>query len=121
MVGLAVLSVLADVASERVLVCIVDDAQWVDDASAQVLGFVARRLLAESVVLLLGVRDTRERQLFDRLPTLVLEGLTYNDATALITATTAGRVDASVRDRIVAETHGNPLALLELPARDESN
>ena len=60
MVGLAVLSLLADVAAKRALVCIIDDAQWVDDASAQVLGFVARRLLAESVVLLLGVRETGE-------------------------------------------------------------
>lgn len=115
MVGLAVLSVLSEVASERALVCIVDDAQWVDDASAQVLGFVARRLLAESVVVLLGVRDNGEHHPFDRLPTLSLEGLTYNDAKALIAATTAGRVDARVRDRIVAETRGNPLALLELP------
>ncbi len=115
MVGLAVLSVLADAASQRVLVCIVDDAQWVDEASAQVLGFVARRLLAESVVLLLGVRDNTEHHLFDRLPTLRLDGLSYDDAKALLAATTAGRIDARVRDRIVAETHGNPLALLELP------
>ncbi len=115
MVGLAVLSVLADVASERVLVCIVDDAQWVDEASAQALGFVARRLHEESVVLLIGVRDNGEKHVFDRLPTLNLEGLTYRDARALIEATTAARIDARVRDQIVAETRGNPLALIELP------
>ncbi len=114
MVGLAVLSLLADVASERVLVCIIDDAQWVDDASAQVLGVVARRLLAESVVLLLAVRETGQH-LFSGLPTLSLEGLTIDDARALVAATTTGRVDEQVRDRIVEETRGNPLALLEMP------
>ncbi len=75
--------------------CLIDDAQWVDEASAQVLGFVARRLLAESVVLLLAVRDDDGQELFGDLPTLSLEGLPYDDAKALFTATT--RRPASTR------------------------
>ena len=115
MVGLAVLSLLADGASERGLVCLIDDAQWVDEASAQVLGFVARRLLAESVVLLFAVRDGGDHHLFDGVPILTVDGLRDADAKALFTMTTAGHIDAMVCDRIVAETSGNPLALLELP------
>jgi DNA-binding CsgD family transcriptional regulator len=114
MVGLAVLTLLSEVAATRPLVCVIDDAQWVDEASAQVLGVVARRLLAESVVLLLAMRETGSRYGFDGLRTLSLEGLTTDDARTLLTAATAGHVDAQVRDRIVAETRGNPLALLEL-------
>src|SRR4051812_7815023 len=115
MVGPAVLTLLADVAPNKPLVCVIDGAQWVDEASAQVFGFVARRLFAESVVLLLVVRETGNRHRFEGLRTLSLEGLTTDDATTLFTAATAGHVDAQMRDRIVAETRGNPLALLELP------
>ena len=115
LVGLAVLGLLAEVAGERPLVCLVDDAQWLDEPSRQVLGFVGRRLLAEPVLLLFAVREAGEEQLFPALPSLTLEGLTDDDAAALLTAAVAGQLDDQVRDRIVAETGGNPLRLLELP------
>ena len=93
----------------------VDDAQWLDAASSQVLGFVARRLLAESVAIVFGVREpTDERELVG-LPELPLRGLGDEDARALLATVIPGRLDERVRDRIVAETRGNPLALLELP------
>ena len=113
-VGLAVLGLLAEAPPQRPLVCLVDDAQWLDDASAQVLGFVGRRLLAESVVLLFAVREAADERLFPGLPALTLEGLTDEDARALLTAAVPGHLDEQVRDRLVAETRGNPLALLEL-------
>ena len=113
LVGLAVLSLLADVAETRPLVCLVDDEQWLDDASAQVLGFVARRLEAESVGLVFAARVPSEE--LAGLPELVVEGLREADARALLGAVVTGPLDAQVRDRVVAETRGNPLALLELP------
>jgi DNA-binding CsgD family transcriptional regulator len=112
--GLAVLSLLAENAAERPLICLVDDAQWLDEASFQVLGFVARRLLAEPVGLVLAVRETEDEQLFPGLPALTLEGLTGKDAQALLTAAVPGYLDQRVCDRIIAETGGNPLGLLEL-------
>jgi DNA-binding CsgD family transcriptional regulator len=115
LVGLAVLTLLSDAAEERPLVCVVDDAQWLDAASAQVLAFVARRLGAESVGLVLAVRESGDERAFDGLPELVVRGLGDADARALLEAVVAGPLDERVRDRIVAETHGNPLALLELP------
>jgi DNA-binding CsgD family transcriptional regulator len=115
LVGLAVLSLLSAAAEERPLLCFVDDAQWLDAASGQVLGFVARRLLAESVALVVAVRDPDNRGYFDGLPDLPLRGLDREDAHALLARTLPGRLDDRVRDRIVAETRGNPLALLELP------
>jgi DNA-binding CsgD family transcriptional regulator len=114
--ALAVLSLLAEYAAERPLVCLVDDAQWLDEASSQVIGFVGRRLLAEHVLLLLAVREAAGERLFPGLPTLTVEGLTAEDARALLTAAVAGHVDKQVRDRLVAETGGNPLELLELAA-----
>ncbi len=114
-VGLAVLGLLAEVAGKRPLVCLIDDAQWLDEPSRQVLGFVGRRLLAEAVLLLFAVRETGDERLFPALPTLTLEGLTDQDARALLTAAVPGHLDEQVRDRIVAETRGNPLGLLELP------
>jgi DNA-binding CsgD family transcriptional regulator len=113
-VGLAVLSLLAENAAARPLVCLVDDAQWLDEASSQVLGFVGRRLLAESVLLLFAVREAADKRMFPGLPALIAEGLTDEDARALLTATVTGHLDERVRDRIVAETRGNPLGLLEL-------
>jgi DNA-binding CsgD family transcriptional regulator len=114
-VGLGVLSLLADRSAAGPLVCLVDDAQWLDEPSAQVLGFVGRRLLAESVFLLIAVReDTDERFLVD-LPTLHVRGLFGDDARALLETVIPGNLDEDVRDRIVAETRGNPLGLLELP------
>jgi DNA-binding CsgD family transcriptional regulator len=115
LVALAALSLLAEVAAERPLLCFIDDAQWLDAASAQVLGFVARRLLAESVAIVFAVRDpTDERELVG-LPELALGGLPEDDARALLATVIPGRLDKRVRDRLVAETRGNPLAILELP------
>src|SRR5215218_8132055 len=115
LVGLAALSLLAEVAAERPLLCLVDDAQWLDAASGQVLGFVARRLLAESVAIVFAVRDpTDERELLG-LPELRLAGLPENDARALLATVIPGRLDGRARDRLIAETRGNPLAILELP------
>lgn len=115
LVGLAVLSLLSEVSGERPLICVVDDAQWLDRASAQVLGFVARRLLAESVAMVFAVRDPREDQELGSLPVMVVGGLSDADARALLDSATPGRLDERVRDRVVAESNGNPLALLELP------
>jgi DNA-binding CsgD family transcriptional regulator len=114
LVGLAVLGLLAEAAALQPLVCLIDDAQWLDDATAQVLGFVARRLLAESVVLLFAVREVTDERLFPALPALTLEGLTDDDARGLLTSAIPGQLDTKVRDRLVAETCGNPLVLLEL-------
>ncbi|TWF75265.1 regulatory LuxR family protein [Pseudonocardia hierapolitana] len=113
LVGLAVLSLMSDVAEERPLLCVVDDAQWLDRASAQVLGFVARRLLAESIALVFGARQPG-RDLHG-LPELEITGLPVGDARALLDSATPSRLDQHIRDRIVAESRGNPLALLELP------
>src|SRR6187549_1630966 len=96
------------------MLCLVDDAQWLDAASSQALGFVARRLMAESVAVVVAVRDPDVRRQYDDLPELRLEGLGAADARALLTSAVTGRLDERVRDRIVAETRGNPLALLEL-------
>jgi DNA-binding CsgD family transcriptional regulator len=115
LVGLAVLSLLSDAAEDRPLICIVDDAQWLDAASAQALAFVARRLGAESVGLVLAVREPSGERHFERLPELVVPGLDDPDAQELLTTVVTGPLDGRVRDRIVAETRGNPLALLELP------
>ena len=113
LVGLAVLSLLSQVAGQRPLVCVVDDEQWLDQASAQALGFVARRLGAEPVGLVFAARAPGEE--LAGLPELAVAGLAESDARALLDSVLAGPLDARVRDQIVAETHGNPLALLELP------
>ena len=115
LVSLAVLSLLGEAAEARPLICVVDDAQWLDRASAQVLAFVARRLLAESVALVFGSRQTGQNNVLSGLPELVVEGLDYDDARTLLETVIAGPLDDRIRDRIVAETAGNPLALLELP------
>jgi DNA-binding CsgD family transcriptional regulator len=116
LVGLAVLSLLSRVAEERPLVCLIDDAQWLDRASAQVLAFVARRLLAEPMALVFAVRgDPGEEMELGNLPVMVIGGLNDSDARALVDSVLPGRLDERVRDRIVAEARGNPLALLELP------
>src|SRR4051812_22963813 len=113
LVGLAFLSVLSVAAEERPLLCVVDDAQWLDRTSAQTLAFVARRLLAESVVLLFDAREPSDE--FTGLPELAVERLPDADARKLLSAVIPGRFDKQVADQVVAETRGNPLALLELP------
>jgi DNA-binding CsgD family transcriptional regulator len=114
LVGLAVLSLLSAVTADRPLMCVIDDAQWLDRVSAQTLAFVARRLLAEPVALVFAVRDTAAHELAG-LPDLAIRGLSDGDARALLDSVIRGRLDERVRDRIVAEARGNPLALLELP------
>jgi DNA-binding CsgD family transcriptional regulator len=113
LVGLAVLGLLSEAAGERPLICLVDDAPWLDRASAQVLGFVARRLSADAVGLLFGARVPGEE--LAGLPELMVEGLSPGDARALLDSVLTGPLDDRVRDRIVTEARGNPLALLELP------
>ncbi|WP_456975468.1 helix-turn-helix transcriptional regulator [Geodermatophilus sp. SYSU D00815] len=115
LVGLAVLTLLAEVAEERPLVCVVDDAQWLDRASLETLEFVARRLVAEPVAVVVAVRDTDEPPVMAGFPVCVVRGLRPRDAAALLQTAVTGTFDLRVRDRILAEAHGNPLALLELP------
>jgi DNA-binding CsgD family transcriptional regulator len=113
LIGLAVLTLLSEVAEERPLLCVVDDAQWLDQASAQVLAFAARRLLAEPVGLIFAAREPGEQ--FRGLPDLEVRGLPDKAARVLLDSAVRVRLDEQVWDRIVAETNGNPLALLELP------
>ena len=113
LVGLAVLTLLSEVAEERPLLCVVDDAQWLDRASAQVLAFAARRLLAEPVALIFATRESGDQ--FRGLADLEVRGLAERDARALLHSVVRFRLDERVRTRILAETNGNPLALLELP------
>jgi predicted ATPase len=113
LVGLAALSLLSEVAEKRPLLCVIDDAQWLDRASVQAIAFVARRLLAEPVALVLATREPIKE--FTRLPELLVEGLGHVEARELLGSVVRGPLDERVRDRIVAETRGNPLALLELP------
>ena len=113
-VGLAMLGLLAEVTEQEPLVCVIDDAQWLDQASARTLAFVARRLMAESVALVFAVRDPSEDETFAGLPELIVGGLDDEDAQALLGVAIAGGVERRVIERIVAETRGNPLAPLEL-------
>ena len=115
LVALAALSLLAEAAEVGPLVCLVDDAQWLDRASAQALAFVARRLLAERIAMVFAVREPNDAVEFTGLPELVVGGLADEDARWLLASAVPGRLDEHVRDQIVAETRGNPLALLELP------
>ena len=113
LVALAVLSLLSEVAGERPLVCVIDDQQWLDRASAQALGFAARRLAADPVGLVFAARIPGEE--LAGLPELAVEGLAEGDARVLLDSALTGPLDTRVRDQIVAEARGNPLALLELP------
>jgi DNA-binding CsgD family transcriptional regulator len=112
--GLAVLSLLSSAAEEQPLLCLVDDAQWLDRASAQVLGFVARRLLADPIAMIFATRVPSPSAL-DGLPELVVGGLTDAYARQILASAVKVPLEERVLDRIVAETRGNPLALLELP------
>jgi DNA-binding CsgD family transcriptional regulator len=113
LVGLAVLSLLSEVAVERPLICVIDDTQWLDQASVQALGFAARRLAADPVGLVFAARDPGPH--LAGLGELDVGGLPDEDARSLLDSVLTGPLDARVRDLIVAETRGNPLALLELP------
>jgi DNA-binding CsgD family transcriptional regulator len=113
LVGLAVLNLLSYAAEPQPLICVVDDEQWLDRTSAQVLGFVARRLVAESIGMVFAARIPSAE--LGGLEELRVEGLQESDARALLDAALTGPLDTRVRDQIIAETHGNPLALLELP------
>ncbi|MET9112447.1 AAA family ATPase, partial [Streptomyces zhihengii] len=125
LVGLATLGLLAEAGRERPVLCVVDDAQWLDRASLQALAFTARRLVAESVAVVFGARVREELAVpadtgaglpdLEGLPELALGGLPAGDARALLGSALPGRWDERVLDQIVAETRGNPLALLELP------
>jgi DNA-binding CsgD family transcriptional regulator/tetratricopeptide (TPR) repeat protein len=115
LVGLATLTLFAEIAERRPLVCIVDDAQWLDEASAQVVGFVARRLLAERVALVCGARSGVGDHILVGLPELPVRGLGESEGRALLLSNVQGPLDPAVREEILAESHGNPLALLELP------
>ena len=113
LVGLAALGLLSDAAEQHPILCVVDDAQWLDDASARALAFVARRLLAERIALVFATRQVGAS--LARLPELQVEPLGRRDARALLESVLPARLDEAVLKRIVAETGGNPLALLELP------
>ena len=115
LLGLATLSLLAEIADERPLLCVIDDAQWLDGASALAFAFVARRLMAEPISLLFAVREPIDVRELAGLPELLIGGLSEDDVRVLLYSTLPGRLDERVRDRIVAESRGNPLALLELP------
>ncbi|MCU7730085.1 AAA family ATPase [Actinoplanes sp. KI2] len=115
LVALATLTLLDEVAKDEPLACVVDDAQWLDQASAQVLGFVARRLLAEPIALVCAARTGVGDAVLPGAPALAVAGLGVADSRALLMANVTGRIDPEVAAQIVAESHGNPLALLELP------
>lgn len=114
LIGLAVLSLLSEAASEQPLVCLLDDAQWLDTASVQTLTFVARRLAAESILMLFAARASEDERTWAGLSHVMMRGLTRSDAAALLDSAVANPLDRRVRNRILAESRGNPLALLEL-------
>ena len=113
LVGLAALSLLADAASKQPLLCVIDDAQWLDRASAQAIGFVARRVFAEQVALVVATRQPGGE--FRDLPELAVGGLGDGDARELLASVIRRPLDQQVREQFIAEAAGNPLALLELP------
>jgi DNA-binding CsgD family transcriptional regulator len=115
LVALAALSLLAEAAEASPLLCLIDDAQWLDESSTRTLTFVARRLLAERIAMVFAARQSGEPSALDDLPALVVEALGDAEARLLLRSVLPGLVDERVRDRIVAETRGNPLALMELP------
>jgi DNA-binding CsgD family transcriptional regulator len=113
LVGLAVLGLLSEEAAQQPLLCVIDDEQWLDQASAQALGFAARRMSAESIGMVFAARDPGDE--LTGLPELRVTGLSDDEARSLLDSALAGVMDDRIRDMIVAEAHGNPLALLELP------
>ncbi|MCV2490956.1 AAA family ATPase [Geodermatophilus sp. YIM 151500] len=115
LVGLAVLTLLSEAASDRPLVCLVDDVQWLDRASGEAMAFAARRLHADPVAMVFAGREPSEERRLDGLPDLAVEGIGDDDARRLLASVMPGWLDPRVRDRIIAETRGNPLAVLEVP------
>ena len=115
LVGIAALDLVATVAKKQPIIWLIDDAQWIDQASMQAIGFVARRLLAERVLILIATRDVSDENELAGLPELQIGGLNTEDARRLFESVVSGPTDPLVRDRIISETRGNPLALLELP------
>jgi DNA-binding CsgD family transcriptional regulator len=115
LVSLASLTLLAETAEDQPLLCVIDDAQWLDAASAQIVVFVARRLFAERIALVSAARIDTGPEVFGGLPALPIDGLGERDARALLLEKLRGPLDAAVCDQIITESHGNPLALLELP------
>src|SRR5215203_5931958 len=111
--GLGLLSLMSEMGDDRPLLCVVDDAQWLDQASALTLAFVARRLQAEPVGIVFAARE--HGQALQHISELEVHGLHDGDARKLLRSTVRSRLDERVRDRVIAETRGNPLALLELP------
>ena len=114
MVGLATLNLLAEAAAAQPVLALIDDVQWLDSASAYVLSFVARRLETDAVGLVGATRESGD-DVYAGLPTVWVRGLSDADARTLLLRTVPGYMDVAVLDQIVAESHGNPLALLELP------
>src|SRR3984885_4300807 len=115
LVGIAALDLVATAAKKQPIIWLIDDAQWIDQASMQAIGFVARRLLAERVLILIATRDVTEENELAGLSELQIVGLNTEDARRLFDSVVSGPTDPLVRDRIISETRGNPLALLELP------
>ncbi|WP_210587669.1 LuxR family transcriptional regulator [Streptomyces sp. GESEQ-35] len=117
LVGLASLTLLSRAAEEQPLLCVVDDAHWLDPESAQVLGFVGRRLHADRVGLIVAVGEPAARQVFEHLPTITVDGLPDTDARGLLSSVAGGALNAQAVDRILADTRNNPLALVELGSK----
>ena len=113
LVGLAALGLLSEASEERPVLCVVDDSQWLDRGSARALAFVGRRLPAERIAILFAARELDDA--LSGLPELRVEPFGHRDARALLDSVLPAPLDEHVLDRIVLETHGNPLALLELP------
>src|SRR6185295_2351528 len=114
LLGLAVLTLLNDLSRSRPLICLIDDAHWLDPESAQVLAFVARRLYADRVGLIAGVGEPAAQQVFEQLPTITVDGLPDAEARQLLSSVAGGALSAQAVDRILADTRNNPLALVEL-------
>jgi DNA-binding CsgD family transcriptional regulator/tetratricopeptide (TPR) repeat protein len=115
LVGLATLTLLCAAADSQPLICLVEDAQWLDAASAQAIAFVARRLAVEHLGIAISVRDAAHEDLLEGLPEIQVPGLERPEADALLTFAVPGKFDPRVREQLLAEARGNPLALLELP------
>ena len=114
LVGLAALTLLSRAAEARPLLCIIDDAHWLDPESAQVLGFVARRLYADRVGLIAGVGEPAAQPVFEQLPAITVDGLPDAEARELLRSVAGGALSPQAVDRILADTRNNPLALIEL-------